>query len=453
MEQYHFHLPLPLYPKSCPHPHRMNRCPPSPSFSFSFAMVALSPTPSFPGAWPDLSLSDLVPPLPDKYISSETDTPEEDDSPQDISPSLHCLSPRPLPELPSLSSSLSTANSSVTDGPSTPSEQPCFPVEVQRLGTPLGFPNDSSTPPEKPCSPDEVQRTHTPLSLTNGAFTPPEEPCSPVEVRPSCMPLQTQLPIILDLREPHSPDTAHFSPPDDSISFPSPSSSHFRLSLSNNCSGARSAESVATFLPSPSRPSTPDGERGAFREEVEGRPDPLAEEITNLCLQGDQEDHSLHAAKTPVGKRTFLSRVKRLGGRVRKLFKPRVAETKLRRNSVSHLCRLANHHFLSACASPPQYPRVQVVARIPMRGTSYLAGFPCSHCSILACHSDLSIPVHASMQLTDYRPLSRLKRRIGRASKTCICQTPQRRRYWEASTLKQIWTGITTERKQKTKFR
>jgi hypothetical protein len=314
-------------------------------------MVALSPTPSFPGAWPDLSLSDLVPPLPDKYISSETDTPEEDDSPQDISPSLHCLSPRPLPELPSLSSSLSTANSSVTDGPPTPSEQPCFPVEVQRFGTPLGFPNDSSTPPEKPCSPDEVQRTHTPLSLTDGAFTPPEEPCSPVEVRPSYMPLQTQLPIILDLREPHSPDTAHFSPPDDSISFPSPSSSHFRLSLSNNCSGARSAESVATFLPSPSRPSTPDGERGAFQEEVEGRPDPLAEEISNLCLQGDQEDHSLHAAKTPVGKRTFLSRVKRLGGRVRKLFKPRVAETKLRRTGVS--------------LKSPRKPSLPVSVRLP----------------------------------------------------------------------------------------
>jgi len=51
--------------------------------------------------------------------------------------------------------------------------------------------------------------------------------------------------------------------------------------------------------------------------------------------QGDQEDQTFHAAKISVGKRTFLSRVKRFGGRVRKLFKPRAGEARSRHNSVS----------------------------------------------------------------------------------------------------------------------
>lgn len=249
-------------------------------------MPAASPTPSFPGAWPDSSSSDVVPPLPDKYVPQDT-TVENGDTPQDISPSLICLSPRPIQELPSLSSSLSTADSSETNG--------------------------ASTPPELP-----------------------EQPCSPVEVQPACTPLQTHLPIVLDLREPHSPDSAHFSPAIDSTSFPSPSSSRLQLSLSNNCPGSRSVESIATYLPSPSSPSMPDDERGATQDE-QSRSIPTEEEITDPRLQGDQQEYSPHPAKISVGKRTFLSRVKRFGGRVRKLFKPRVVETRPRHNSVSSL--------------------------------------------------------------------------------------------------------------------
>jgi hypothetical protein len=243
-------------------------------------MPAASPTPSFPGAWPDSSSSDVVPPLPDKYVSRI----ENGDTPQDISPSLICLSPRPIPELPSLSSSLSTADSSETDG--------------------------ASTPPE-----------------------PPEQPCSPVEVQPACTPLQTHLPVVLDLREPHSPDSAHFSPAIDSTSFPSPSSSRLQLSLSNNCPGSRSFESIATYLPSP---SSPDDEQGATQDE-QARSIPTKEETTDPHLQGDQQEYSPHPAKISIGKRTFLSRVKRFGGRVRKLFKPRVVETRARHNSVTSL--------------------------------------------------------------------------------------------------------------------
>ncbi|KAI0004314.1 hypothetical protein BJV74DRAFT_441224 [Russula compacta] len=258
-------------------------------------MPAPSPTPSFPGAWPDWSSTDVVPSLPDKYIPPHTIV-DNDDTPQDISPSLFCLSPRPLPELPSLSSSLSTAESSVT----------------------------------------------------TGSYTPPEQPCSPVEVQPACIPLQIDPPIILDLREPHSPDSAHFSPPDDSISFPSPSSSQLQLSLSNNCPGTRSVESVATYLPSPSSPNAPDDERGA-RQEDESRSE---EDIISPYSQADLHENSLHAAKITVGKRTFLSRVKRFGGRVRKLFKPRVAETKPWRNSVSSLVS-------------PRKPSILVNVRLP----------------------------------------------------------------------------------------
>ena len=227
-------------------------------------MVALSPTPSFPGAWPDLSSSDLVPPLPDQPS-------------QDISPSLVCLSPRPVPELPSLSSSLSTADSTVT--------------------------SRSPTPPEQSASPVEEQLTCTP-------------------------PLQTDSPVVLDLREPRSPDSAHFSPPDDTSSFSSPSSSRIQLSVSNNCPGTQSVESVATYLPSISRASTPDAEHGELQEE-ESRPDPPVEETTNLGSNVNQQ-----AANVSVDKRTFLGRVKRFGGRVRKLFKPRVVETKPRRSGI-----------------------------------------------------------------------------------------------------------------------
>ncbi len=245
-------------------------------------MLAASPTPSFPGAWPDWSSSDVaVPPLPDPDT-----TLEHDDTPQDISPPLVCLSPRPLPELPSLSSSLSTADSSVTDG--------------------------SSTLPETP-----------------------EEPRSPVEeMPPACTPLQTHSPVVLDLREPHSPDSAHFSPAVDLTSFPSRSSSRLQLSLSNNCPGSRSVESVATYLASPTGASVPDYERDVPQDE-QSYPIPPGEEIFDPHLHGDLQEHSPYAAKISVGKRTFLSRVKRFGGRVRKLFKPRVVEVKPRHRSVS----------------------------------------------------------------------------------------------------------------------
>lgn len=234
-------------------------------------MVAISPTPSFPGAWPDLSSSDLVPPLPDKSIPQ--DNPENDETEQDVSPSLICLSPRPVPELPSLSSSLSTAESTVT----------------------------SRSP------------------------TPPEQSASPVEEQPTCTPLQTDSPAVLDLHEPRSPDSAHFSPLDDASSISSPSSSQIQLSVS------QSIESVATYLPSLSRPSTPDAERGE-RQDEESHPDPPVEGTTNLDSNVDQQEHSPAAANVSVDKRTFLGRVKRFGGRVRKLFKPRA---KPRRGSVS----------------------------------------------------------------------------------------------------------------------
>ena len=242
-------------------------------------MVALSPTPSFPGAWPDLSSTDLVPPLPDKPIPQHN--PENDETTQDVSPSLICLSPRPVPELPSLSSSLSTAESTVTSRSPTP-----------------------------------------------------EQSASPVEEQPTCTLLQTDSPVVLDLREPRSPDSAHFSPPDDASSFSSPSSSRIRLSVSNNCPGTQSVESVATYLPSISRISTPDAERDE-RQDEESQPDSPVEETTNPGPNIDRQGHSPAAANVSVDKRTFVGRVKRFGGRMRKLFKPRVVETKPRRSSVS----------------------------------------------------------------------------------------------------------------------
>jgi len=56
--------------------------------------------------------------------------------------------------------------------------------------------------------------------------------------------------------------------------------------------------------------------------------------------------------KVTVNKRTFIGRVKRFGGRVRKLFKPKVVETKPRRGSVSSLV-------------PPRKPPLIVSVRLP----------------------------------------------------------------------------------------
>ena len=299
------------------------RCPPASPFLFSYTMVSTSPTPSFPGAWPDWSSTDIVPPLPEKYILK--DTLQSDDAPQDASPSLLCLSPRPLPELPSLSSSLSTADSSIT-----------------------------SDPP----------------ALT-------EPPCPPAEVLPACASPLTHSPVLLDLREPRSPNSAHFPLPNDSISLPSPASSQLQLSLSNNCPGARSTESIATYLPSPSSPHSPDAEH-TVRQDEESNPNPSGEETTNPCSRSDPQEHSQHAAKVPVGKRTFLNRVKRIGGRVRKLFKARVVETKTRRNSASSLVS-------------PRKPPIPVSVRLP-------AAVPDSPTSRQGSEQPHSIPRRFSLQ-------------------------------------------------------
>lgn len=259
------------------------------SLSFN-SMVAASPAPSFPGAWPDLSSSDIatLPPLPHKFVPV---VPH--DTPQDVSPSLICLSPRPLPELPSLTSSISTADSSASSSP----------------------------------------------VLLN------EYPHSPPDAQTTCAPQEDHSPDFLDLREPRSPDPAHFSPVDDVIpSFPSPASSQleFSPSLSNNSRGAPSTESVATYLPTPGSPPTSDAEPAA-RQDEENLPNPSGEEMAVACSRSDvqgrvgEQEHVNHAVKVPIGKRTFLNRVKHIGGRVRKLFKNRPVEAKPRRNSVSSL--------------------------------------------------------------------------------------------------------------------
>ena len=273
------------------------------------SMVAASPTPSFPGAWPDLSSSDIaaLPPLPDKFAPVTAD-----DTPQDVSPSLLCLSPRPLQELPSLSSSLSTADSSTTSTSSSP-------------------------------------------------VLPDEYLYSPPDAQTTCAPQSDHSPAILDLREPRSPDPGHFSPVDDvNSSFPSPNSSQleFSPSIANNCRGP-SAESVATYLPSPGSPPTPDAERVTSQDE-ESRPEPSGEETASPCLRNDVQEHVHeqehvnlnHATIAPIGKRTFLNKVKRMGGRVRKLFKTRPVETKPRRNSVSSLVS-------------PRRPSLSVSVRLP----------------------------------------------------------------------------------------
>ncbi|KAI9460862.1 pyridoxal phosphate-dependent transferase [Lactarius psammicola] len=218
------------------------------------------------GAWPDLSSSDIatLPPLPDKFVP-----PAPDDTPQNVSPSIICLSPRPLPELPSLSSSISTADSSTTSTLSSPLPQDQYPY-------------------------------------------------SPPEAQTTCAPQADHSPDLLDLREPRSPDPAHFSPVDDVISsFPSPTSSQleFSPSLSNNRPGSTKRRKRS--------PPTPDAERAA-RQDEENHPDPSGEEAAIACSRSDVQEH-------------VPEQEHRIGGRVRKLFKTRPAETKARRNSVSSL--------------------------------------------------------------------------------------------------------------------
>ncbi|KAI0307820.1 hypothetical protein B0F90DRAFT_1677526 [Multifurca ochricompacta] len=293
-------------------------------------MVVTTTTPSFPGAWPDLSCPDvsslllLQPspsPSPSPSLSPSSSPPPP---PDDISPfpsprqsprpspsSSPSPSPKPLPELPSLSSSFSTTNSSVTD---------------------------------------------TSLVL-------PEPSCSPFEAQPACTPLSTHSPVLLNFREPHSPDSALFSPADDLISFPSPASSRLQLSLSNNCSRARSAESVATYLPSPSSPLTLNDEREVQQDE-DNRPNLSGEERSPPCSRSETVGQASHSTQiAPIGKHTFMNKVKRFGGRVRKLFKARVVETKPQRNSVSSL--------VSPCkSSRPVSVRLPTPVPVPENATS-----------------------------------------------------------------------------------
>ncbi|KAI0274657.1 hypothetical protein BC834DRAFT_965161 [Gloeopeniophorella convolvens] len=254
-----------------------------------------SPTPSFPGAWPDLS--EVTVSLSEK--STEPDAPTAG-----ISPTILCLSPRPLPELPSLSSSLTTAASSATVSSVPAPEQPPSPVKAHEP---------------------------SPISVS---LPPSPSPSPPLSPSPSPSVLS---PYLLDLPEPRSPDSAHFSPVEDLIAFSSPSSSqlHLSLSLPSDLPRTPSLESAVTCLPLPETPTIAGAVLGRNDVDQSHGGDPESQAVAPCTPTVLQECASNNATQV-TNKRTLLGRVKRFGGRVKNLFKVGT-DTRPRRNSVSSL--------------------------------------------------------------------------------------------------------------------
>ncbi|THH16742.1 hypothetical protein EW146_g3946 [Bondarzewia mesenterica] len=224
------------------------------------------------------------------------------------SPSFGFRSPRPMPELPSLTNSLSSADASTTYLSSVDST----------LFAPLSAPSPSlvlSSPPESKMEEESPSISDSVPSQFKTAGT-----IATTGTSPSGSPI-----IILDLGEPQSPDSAHFSPTNDRIAFVSPGSSE---SLSHNdtshnerhLDAALSADSAMT-------PSTPllkssSRETGTASTAVD------VGECRSTVIEGERQ--SRHAGRMSAGggkinalteKRRFMKRVRTFGERIKTFLK------------------------------------------------------------------------------------------------------------------------------------
>ncbi|KAI0067679.1 hypothetical protein BV25DRAFT_849048 [Artomyces pyxidatus] len=209
------------------------------------------------------------------------------------------MSPRPLPELPSLTSSFSTAASSdAYTLLESPRPSPSLPPSTE-AHTPALDALQSDTGLLIPTSSSLQLATPDSFGTTNSSYGG-----SPF--------------VVLQLSEPHSPDSAHFSPVHDLISFASPSSSQFQLSLPQTPSNGVSTESVVTYLPLPQSP--PDDRNTEFEQVHNGHgsnrlPSEAADAGRDVVPNGYQ------TREPRLTKRNFLGKIKRFGGRIKILLK------------------------------------------------------------------------------------------------------------------------------------
>ncbi|TFY77362.1 hypothetical protein EWM64_g6650 [Hericium alpestre] len=241
-----------------------------------------------------------------------------------VSPFIVCTSPRPIPELPSLTQSLSTAASS-TAVSFTPS---------------ASFAASSSSPSQSlQIVTDDSQAAL--LSTEDTALSSP---------------------ITLNLTEPRSPDSAHFSPAHDIIAFASPASSQFEL-----CDPAVQYEArhPVTFDShgSPGSISTREPPSGEYESpSPRSPPGRLGMDGNNFdptsLYQPPEQRPLLPDADACPPKRSFLHKVRKLGGRIKRLLKGGTHDR--RAHSASPYRR----------PSPPAlHPRVRTT--IPKRTVTY----------------------------------------------------------------------------------
>ncbi|KAI0043209.1 hypothetical protein FA95DRAFT_1563561 [Auriscalpium vulgare] len=222
------------------------------------------------------------------------------------SPSFAYMSPRPLPELPSLTSSFSTASSNAymptLDSRSGPMVLPHLPhsdmsqtviVTGQSVESGHVLPSASSTNFSSSDAAASEHGSESPINLFN-------------------------------LSEPHSPDSAHFSPVHEIISFASPSSSQFQLSLPQTPSGGgASTDSVVTYLqlPDGSPPLPTSASAAATNGHVQcSAPRQEVYEDRSEFRETTQPIEHIAVDTRPV-KRSLLGKVKRWGGRIKGIFK------------------------------------------------------------------------------------------------------------------------------------
>lgn len=237
----------------------------------------------------------ILPPFPSSTSSSAS------------TPSLGFRSPRPIPELPSLTNSLSTADTSTAylshadSALFSPLSAPLSTI-LPSLPSDLDVNDPIILPALPPSILDQTERVTAVGTSATG---------SPV--------------IILDFGEPHSPDSAHFSPPRDPISFASPSPSEFNVSLSRNhlhqdhVGTTPSVDSAVTFLPLPSHSASRETGVGSTTLDPAENCHSRASEDGRTTRGNDVA--SKGDPKAATLKRGLLKRVKTFGGRIRTLFK------------------------------------------------------------------------------------------------------------------------------------
>ncbi|KAI0030668.1 hypothetical protein K488DRAFT_87574 [Vararia minispora EC-137] len=199
------------------------------------------------------------------------------------SPSFGFMSPRPDPELPSLTNSLSTFPSTAFTSHSHSNYNNLHNTFGDHQSLPVIVLQEETSPlihrrADRSALEIDVTRSHSGFAPSGG---------SPV--------------VVLDLVEPSSPDSAHFTPPTGLITFPSPQSSQLQLDFPRSDELGEDSQGELEFL--------------STTAEIRSR---------HLSVLGDdiEDDIRLESLtmSTPHTRRNFLHKFKKIGSKVKRLF-------------------------------------------------------------------------------------------------------------------------------------